>query len=352
MDTSSVLDLLHRKQLDAILFSSPKHIIYLTAYGGFSQTERDAFLLISKKKRYLFTNSLLRSEVKQEIKDVEVVEHTRNHPFAKNLAEIVKKEKIKTIGFESDNVTVTEYLTLTENISSRFISTDLSTLQAIKNDNEIELVRKACGIAKKAYSLTRKKIKPGITEKETASIFEINVIKLGAELSFPTIVAFGKNAATPHHHTDGTKLKTDDIILMDFGAKYNNYCSDMTRTFSLGHLPQQQRKAIETVTTSQNLTVKFIERALKENKEVLASEADDIAREYIIEKGYPSIPHSLGHGIGIKVHEAPSLSPASNDKLSEGMVFSIEPGIYIDGKFGVRIEDLYTIQNSKLVKLS
>ncbi len=352
MRTASVLDLLKRKQLDALLISSPKHITYLTSYGGFSQTERDAFLLITKKKSYLFSNSLLRNEVKQKIEKIEVIEHTRGHPFAKNLAEIVKKEKIERIGFESDNVTVTEYLTLTENISSPFISTDLSSLRVIKQKQEIEHIRMACTIAKKAYSLTLRKIKPGVSEKEVASIFEINLLKLGASLSFPTIVAFGKNAAIPHHHIDDTTLKTNDLILMDFGAKYNNYCSDMTRTFTQGTPPREQLKAIDVVKMSQDLAVKYIENTLKEKKDISASEVDDIARDYIIEKDFPSIPHSLGHGIGIEVHEAPSLSPNSTDTLVEGMVFSIEPGIYINGKFGVRVEDLYTIQSGKLVKLS
>lgn len=352
MHTASVLDLLKGKQLDALLLSSPTQISYLTSYGGFSQLERDAFLLVSKKKSYLFTNSLLRNEVTQKIKDIEVVEHTRGHPFAKNLAEIVKKEKIQRIGFESNNVTVTEYLTLTENVSCPFISVDLSSLRLIKQKKEIEQVKDACTIAKKAFNVTIKKIKPGISEKEVAALFEINILKLGASLSFPTIVAFGKNAATPHHHSDDTTLKINDLILIDFGAKYNNYCSDMTRTFSIGKPPREQLKAVDIVSMSQDLAVKYIENLLNEKKEISASSVDDIAREYILEKGYPSIPHSLGHGIGIEVHEAPSLSPASNDKLLEGMVFSIEPGIYIDGKFGVRIEDLYAIQNGKLIKLS
>jgi Xaa-Pro aminopeptidase len=352
MLTSSVLDLLKKKRLDAILFSSPKQIVYLTSYGGLSQTERDAFLLTTEKRCYVFTNPLVSGEIKEKIKGIIVIENTRSNPFAKNLADVIKKEKIEKIGFESNNLTVTEYLTLTENISSRFISIDLNSIRAIKNENEVQQIKKACDIAKKAYILTRKKIKPGITEKEVADMFEIHILKLGASLSFPTIVAFGKNAAIPHHHSDETKLKTNEIILMDFGAEYNNYCSDITRTFIIGKPLPEQRKALEVVQTSQKLAAEFIENSLKERKEISAVEVDDIAREYIIKKGYPSFPHSLGHGIGIEVHEAPSISPASSDKLSEGMVFSLEPGIYIEGKFGVRVEDLYTIQNGKLIQLT
>jgi Xaa-Pro aminopeptidase len=352
MFTSSVLDLIKKKQLDAILFSSSNYITYLTSYGGFSQLERDAFLLCTGRGGYIFTNQLLGNEIKEKVKGLTIVEHTRNKSFAKNLAEVIKKEKIEKIGFESDNLTVTEYLTLTENISSRFVSVDLNTIRSIKRDTEIEQISKACNIAKKAFEQTLKKIKPGITEREVASIFEIQILKLGSSLSFPTIVAFGKNAATPHHHSDETKLKVNDSILIDFGAKYNNYCSDITRTFFVGKPPHEPLKAMEVVQKSQKAAIEFIENALKEKKEILTSEVDDIAREYIIERGYPSIPHSLGHGIGIEVHEAPSLSPHSFDKLEEGMVFSIEPGIYIEGKFGIRIEDLYTINKSKLLKLS
>jgi len=352
MPKASILDLLKTKQLDAILLSSPSQIIYLTSYLGFSPVERDAFLLITDKKSYLFTNSLIVDELKNRVKGIIVIEHNRSKSFAKNIAEVIKKEKIEKLGFESNNLTVAEYLALTENISSRFVSIDISRLRSIKDDLEIANIKKACIISQKAFIQTQKLIKPGVTEQEIANIFQINVLKLGAALSFPTIVAFEQNSAIPHHLPDNTKMKKNGIILMDFGIRYNNFCSDITRTFFIGEQTKEQKEVYKVVLNSQQEAVRFIEKNLKDNQQILAAEVDKIAREYIISKGYPSIPHSLGHGIGIEVHEAPTLAPNSQDEIKGGMIFSIEPGIYLPNKFGVRIEDLYTIQDKKLVILS
>lgn len=343
--------LLKQKQLDGILFSSATHISYLTGYNGFSEIERDAYFLVTENRAYVFTNPLYAEEVKS-LPTIRAVISSPDKPFIKNLSEIVTKEGLERVGFESDNITVTEYLRLTENITSHFISVDLRELRVVKTSDEVERIKLACEIANKALKKIMNKIEPGISELYVANAFEIEVIKLGGRLSFPTIIAFGKNAAVPHHHTDMTKLKTNDTVLIDCGVKVDNYCSDMTRTFFVGKPTKEQEKVYNTVKESQQLAVKLIDNLLRDAKPIPASEIDTIAREHIISQGYPSIPHSLGHGIGIEVHEAPSLSINSKDLLKEGMVFSIEPGIYLEGKFGVRIEDLYTIRGQKLIHLT
>ncbi|CAN5188979.1 Xaa-Pro peptidase family protein [soil metagenome] len=344
--------LLKKIQLDAILFSSAPNILYLTNYAGFSETERDAYTLLLENKCYLFTNPLYAQEIKQKTTDFRIIEHDAKRPFIKNLADIVEKEGLSTIGFENDNLTVAEYLRLTENISSHFISVDLTKLRIYKNDTEIENIKKACQIADEALANIKSKVKPGVTELDIALEFELTVRKFGGVLSFPTIVAFGKNAAIPHHHTDQTKLKINDVVLIDCGVKINNYCSDITRTFFIGKPTLEQKKAYQTTFDAQQKAVKYISMLLEQKKEINAAEVDDVAREHITQNGFPSIPHSLGHGIGIQVHEAPPLSPTSKNTLEEGMVFSIEPGIYLTNKFGIRIEDLYAIQNNKLVQLT
>ncbi|MEK7605854.1 MAG: aminopeptidase P family protein [Patescibacteria group bacterium] len=351
-DFSSIRTLLKEKKLDAMLFSSSSHLLYLTSYAGFSATERDAFLLVTNNKGHLFTHSLLALELKEKFKQLTVIEHKRDHPFAKNLAEVVSKNKLKKIGFESNNVTVTEYLTITENVPSRLVAVDLRHLRIKKSAEEVTNIRKACQIAQKALKQTAKKLEPDVTEMQIAVLFEANVKALGAGLSFPTIVAFGKNSAVPHHLSDETKLKVNDVALIDCGVRFNNYCSDMTRTFFVGTPTKEQQKVYDTVQQSQNLAVDFIKRSLENNKPISGAAVDDEARDFIHKAGYDSIPHSLGHGIGIEVHEAPALSPTSKETIGDGMAFSLEPGIYLEGKFGVRIEDLFAIQDGKLVKLT
>ncbi|MBI5044527.1 MAG: aminopeptidase P family protein [Candidatus Levybacteria bacterium] len=341
-----------KDNLDGVLISTSSQIGYLTGYFGFSSIERDAYMLVTNNKAYLFTNPLYNDEVKKRCPDVIVIQHTAQHPFALNFKNIVSKYKCQTIGFESNNLSVSEYLKITAQIDCRLVNIDLSHIRSKKTPDEIESIKKACLLAQKAYLLTKEKIKPHMSEAGLALLFELTVKKLGGDLSFPTIVAFGKNAAIPHHHSDETKLKTNDVVLMDFGVKLNNYCSDITRTFFLGKATNEYQKLYHIVKNAQKAAIDFINMSLATKKEILAQTVDDEARNFIIEKGHPSIPHSLGHGIGIEVHEAPSLSPNSKDILTEGMVFSIEPGIYVPNKLGIRIEDLFLIQNNQLIQLT
>jgi len=181
----------------------------------------------------------------------------------------------------------------------------------------------------------------------------------GAVVSFPPIVAFGKNSSIPHHQTGDSILgpesssgREGQIILLDFGVKYDDYCSDMTRTVFFGKPSKEQQKIYETVLSAQQKAVDYINKTLKSGKKIWASKVDIAARDYIISKGFPTIPHSLGHGIGLEVHEHPSLSPKSKEDLKSGMVFSIEPGIYIPNLGGVRIEDLFVLENQQLRALT
>lgn len=352
IDKRTLQNFLKNNGLDAMLLSSESNIRYLTSYTGFSPLERDAHVLITSKNIYLFTSPLYSNEIKKEIKNIEVIENNSNSSFYKNLAEITLKEKLENIGFENDNVTVAEYLRLTAQISSHFIAKNFSTLRSKKTSDEIRIIQTACKISDKAYVHVQSLIKPGITEVGLAWVMEKYIRELGGELAFPTIVAFGKNSAVPHHHTSEQKLKDEDIVLLDFGVKKNGYCSDMSRTLFVGKPSKEQDKVYSVVKSAQIEAVEFIKKNLKSSKEIDAVEVDKVARDYIISQGYPSIPHSLGHGIGIQIHEAPHISPNSKDVLEEGMVFSIEPGVYLKNKFGIRIEDLYTIQNSKLTQLT
>lgn len=345
-----------RKQLtsasaDACLISSYASLSYLTGFFGFSQIERDAYVLITKTSFYLFTNPLYKDAFSQPSPFTLKITSPA-HSFVKEFHEICKKERITSILFEEDNLTVSEFSKMQKD-GIDFIPDTLSHLRITKTPHEIKLMKSVCKLTDAVFdAFLNSGIQAGITEKELARKLEILVLENNASLSFPTIVAFGKNAAVPHHHTGDTKLKKNDVILLDFGIKKDNYCSDMTRTFFIGKPAATQQKSYEVVLASQRNAAEFIEKKLIKKQKVIAAEADSAARAHIIKHDYPSIPHSLGHGIGIQVHEAPSLSPRSDDFLENGMVFSIEPGIYIPNKFGIRIEDLYAIENNKLVELT
>lgn len=219
-----------------------------------------------------------------------------------------------------------------------------------KEDYELENIKKACDITDKAFSELLTLVKEGMTENELAANLEYLMRKYGASgTSFETIVAFGENSSVPHHETGARKLKFGDIILIDFGCKFGGYCSDCTRTLLFGNDKKHGDfiKAYESVLEAHVLAKEKITAGMT------GSEADAVARNCLNGHGLDKyFTHALGHGIGINVHEYPRLSPKSDDKLFNGMVFSDEPGVYLEGKFGVRIEDTVTLENGKTVSLT
>lgn len=340
----SIRSLFSQGHVDGILITSVSSILYITGYSGFSPVEREAYLLITKKSVYLFTDGRYIEAVKT-LKGITIKEITALSPLTKHMEEIKKDENLKAIGFEANNMTVSEYTMIKKTITLK--STPLHALRIGKANDEIKAIQKACTIGDKAFSYIISAIKTGMTEIEVSHLLEMFIKKENAALSFPSIVAFGKNSATPHHHTGEQKLKKNDIILLDFGVKYKNYCSDMTRTIFNGTPTKKQKDVYQTVLTAQNKAVVALQERITN-----ASVIDRKAREYITQKGYPAFSHALGHGIGIEVHEAPTLSPRSQDFLKDSMVFSIEPGIYLSNNFGVRIEDLFTLKKDKLIQLT
>jgi Xaa-Pro aminopeptidase len=362
--------LLQEKGLDAALISSVPNIIYLTNFAHFSTHEREAFLVITQAKNYIITDKRYSHAVRKHIENFELLELSSEHTIPHLIMEVVANENVKTLGIESNNLTVQEWKKIKElaegpEQSRRMTHFDLSPLRVIKDAEEINKIKKACELGDQAFSYILKNIREGMTEKEVAFELEHFIRKQGADISFPSIVAFEENAAIPHHKTGNKKLETGNLILLDFGVTYEEYCSDMTRTICFGKATEEKKRIHQTVLDAQQKAIDYYssseaERSREANKEefstssnnILASELDEAARNHIISKGYPSIPHSLGHGIGLEVHESPSLSPKSKDTLKEGMVFSIEPGIYLNDTCGVRIEDLFTIQSNQLIQLT
>lgn len=348
---AAVQKFLSSSELDALFISSVSNIVYLTGYDGFSREEREAYLLITKRKRYLFTDGRYSEAVRRDIPDFVLVETTSLSPFLQNVEKIITKLKLTDIGIEIDDLRVSEYKSLSPLFHKKRAVT-LSKLREKKDEQEVSKIKKACLIGDKTYEYMLKRIQPEQTEKQIAAEMEYVMKRQNAESSFRTIVATGRNAAIPHHMTSEKKIQKNQFLLFDFGVRCNYYCSDMTRTVVIGKASEEQKKIYQTVLNAQQTAIDYIQEQLFLKKPVSAEKADTVAREYILSAGYPTIPHSLGHGIGIDVHELPRLSPHAKSILTEGMVFSIEPGIYIPELGGVRIEDLFTIQNNKLIQLT
>lgn len=223
----------------------------------------------------------------------------------------------------------------------------LSVARSIKTDAEIELIKTACDIAQKAYYQAMATVKAGISEKQLKECIENNICRLGGDgPSFETIVAFGANAAVPHHTTGDTVLRDNQAILVDMGAKYKGYCSDLTRTAFFGTPDKKFLDAYDAVLNSNLIAVSSIKSG------DLTDHADGYARNYLSARGYKEkFTHSLGHGVGLEIHEYPTLSPKRKQVLHKNMTFTIEPGVYFDGEFGIRIEDTVLLTEKGVQRL-
>jgi Xaa-Pro dipeptidase len=214
------------------------------------------------------------------------------------------------------------------------------SLRAYKDEDEIRLMHEAAKMADQVMGRIRELIKPGMREKELATLIEMEYKKVADDISFKPIVASGPNAAQPHHSPGDRQLEKGDFIVVDCGAVYRGYCSDITRTFCLGKTTAEMKDVYEAVKEANVAAF----RALQKNIGLSGAGTDAVARKIITDAGYgPYFNHRLGHGIGLEVHEAPYLVEGNEEPLQKGAAFTIEPGIYLSGKFGVRIEDVAVI---------
>jgi Xaa-Pro aminopeptidase len=271
------------------------------------------------------------------------------------LAKLVNELEIKTLVFEADDMTVDTLerfkKALKENdaepelIPTTGIGVDL---RAYKDSGELDLLQHAIDIGDQAFEETAALLEVGMTEKEAAWVFEKAVRERGAEsISFETIVAIGPNAARPHHAKSDSKLIEGQTIVFDCGSRYQGYCSDLTRTVVLGDADDEIKRVYDIVLTAQLAAIDMVRAGMT------GEECDAIARTIITEAGHENdFGHSLGHGLGLEVHENPGVGPNAKGKLENGMPFTIEPGIYIPGWGGVRIEDVVVLENGKARVLS
>ena len=298
--------------------------------------------IVDKTGTTLYTDMRYMEAAEKLLKGSEVT------PVLYKQSEVLERlASYEKVGVSFKDTSHVEYLAL-EKAGVRMENADdaFKAAMSVKTENELVAIEKACEIAEEALLQILPTIKEGQTEAEVAALLEYTMKRLGAKkASFDTIVAFGAHAAVPHHETGNTKLKFGDEILIDFGCVVDGYCSDITRTFLFGDDGKHEvfKKAYEAVLTAHELVKEKLVSGMT------GKEADAIARDYLESQGYGKyFTHSLGHGIGLNVHEYPVLSPRGDKPLEDGMVFSDEPGVYVAGEYGIRIEDTVTLQDGKV----
>jgi len=338
------LSLIGKKGLDGFLVAEAKNMQYFTGFSGGSM-----LLVPRDDESILFVYGVNYEAAKVETKNASVELVKQGESLIKKIIERLGDLKIRNVGF--DSLSASAYLKLKE--SSRGIrfkdANDVVwTLRKVKDPSEISLMKKAAELTSLGMRKASEIIRAGMSEREVAAEIEYAMRKNGSDgVAFDTIVSSGPNSAFPHGGCGDRVIKKGDLVVIDMGAKYRDYCSDLTRTFIVGNPSDKQFQIYETVRKAQGLAVKNARAKVK------ASEVDRVARDYISKAGYGEyFVHSLGHGVGLDIHEPPTLSPKSKDILMEGNIVTIEPGIYIPGFGGVRIEDTVLILKDAVEKLT
>ncbi|QDR80817.1 M24 family metallopeptidase [Sporomusa termitida] len=331
---ATLYELMIKHRLDGIIVTKPENRQYFSGFTGSA-----GMLVISRTQApRLLTDFRYVEQAKQQAALYQIVRH--GAVIYDSLAAAVKELELTRIGFESDFITWEIYQKLANCLSEQKLSpVKLDGLRIVKDQTELAFLTKAVEIADSAFNQILPMIKPGITELDIALELEYRMRRLGAEKpAFATIVASGVRSALPHGRASDKIIEAGDFITIDFGAVFAGYHSDMTRTVVAGTADARQREIYKLVLTAQLTGINAV-KAGKTGREV-----DQAAREVIARAGYSDyFGHGLGHGVGLFIHEEPRLSPTGDIKLAAGMVVSVEPGIYLPGWGGVRIEDLVVV---------
>ena len=326
----NVQDKLSKYNIDALLVTNMFNVRYLANFTGTT-----GLVVITKDEAYFVTDFRYTEQAAEEAKGFTILKN--EGPIFEEVAKIVQEDKIENLGFEQENITYAVYNQINDIIPCELVPVTglVEKLREVKTEDEINIIKEAINITEKAYDYILGFVKPGKTEIEVANELDFYMRNEGAtSVSFDTIVASGVRSAMPHGVASDKVIEEGDMVTIDFGCYYKGYVSDMTRTFAVGD-PGEQMKEIYEIVYQANKKVNEVAKA-----GMTGAELDAIARDYIAEKGYgPQFGHTLGHGIGLEVHEGPSLSFRNEDKLVVNNIVTNEPGIYVPGLGGVRIED-------------
>lgn len=321
---------LEENEIDALLVTKRENIRYLSGFTGSS-----GVIVITSNSASFITDFRYTEQANDQVKGYDIIELDTS--LIKSVADVVSRESIKRLGIEQDAMTVGQYRAYEKEVDVQLIETSgiVEKLRLIKDESEIKIMKEAAAIADAAYTHIQTFIRPGRTEREVANELEMFMRSKGADSSsFDIIVASGLRSALPHGVASHKVIQTGELVTLDFGAYYKGYCSDITRTLAIGPISDELRQIYDTVLRAQLAGVEGIRAG------ITGIEADALTRDIIKEAGYGEyFGHSTGHGLGMEVHEAPGLSFRSDTVLEPGMVVTIEPGIYINGVGGCRIED-------------
>jgi Xaa-Pro aminopeptidase len=334
--------LIAEKELDGLLISQPDNLRYLSGFTG------SGWLLISGRHALLALDFLYVEQAKQDSPDFEITQIKQElHSWLPGLVSDLGWRKS---GFEANLISYDSYQKLGEAIRAKQVNLELvpttgmvEQLRSTKEPEELVIISEAVELADTALEEAMAVIRPGITEKEAAWEIEKNLRQKGSEgVPFEIIVASGPNSALPHARPTDKAILSGEPVLIDMGARVNGYCSDLSRTLFLGGPDETFQKIYGIVRQAQATAIDQV------RSEMAAAQADRLARSVIEQAGYgDAFGHGLGHGVGLAIHEFPRLGLSSSDSLGEGMVFTIEPGIYLAGQGGVRIEDMVVLENGE-----
>ncbi len=323
------------RQIDAVLVTKLKNIAYLSGFTG-----TYANLMISQDDCWLVTDFRYTAQASSQAPSCKIIESRGD--MINKLYRILKSDGLKTIGLEHEWISYEYYMkckSIFKGIEIITVKDLAENLRLIKDEHELKDIKRTAQLADKAFSHILQYIRPGISEFELAAEIEYNIrTNGGSGVSFDVIAASGERAALPHGVASSKKLKSGEPLILDFGAVFNGYCSDITRTVFVGKPDAEMLKIYGIVLDAQN---KGIESAVagKSGKEI-----DSVVRKIITDAGYGSnFGHATGHGVGLEVHENPRLSRSAGLRMKDGMVVTVEPGIYLNNKGGVRIEDMVAI---------
>ena len=323
----------HLGELDAVLLAGESNCYYATGFMG------EGAALITRKGSWYFTDSRYTEAAEKAIGGAAVIgEISREKPFSALINDALAQTGAKNVGFEDESMTVAEHTAYTKKLSAALTpaSALMTELRGSKDAEEIETMIAAQRIAEGALEQILKEIRPGMTEKAIAARLNYLMVSAGAEkTSFDTIIASGPNGSMPHAVPGMRQVREGDFITMDFGCVYKGYCSDMTRTVALGQPSDEMRQVYDIVLQAQLAGIAAAKAG------VTGAAIDGAARQVIADAGYGAY---FGHSLGIDIHESPNASPANEKPMPENAVVSAEPGIYLPGKFGVRIEDVMVLR--------
>ena len=325
--------------LDGVLLTGEHNRFYAS---GFASTGADGVALVTQKGNFYFTDSRYIEAAENVVENAAIGMVRRGKGYVACINEAIELTGIKRVGFEDETMTVAGHRLYSEALRAELLpaSSFMQNLRARKDARELECLEQAQRIAEKALAQILTELRPGITEKEVAARLQYLMLHFGAEkMSFDPIVAGGPNGSMPHAVPTDRELRSGEFVTMDFGCVYRGYCSDMTRTVAIGQPTEEMKKVYDTVLSAQLAGLAAARAG------ATGAEIDGAARRVIEETGYGEyFCHSFGHGVGVEIHESPSAAPGNDQSLPAGSVISAEPGIYLPGRFGVRIEDVVVLE--------